>query len=226
MAENLALLLVIWWQVEKEKKETRAEVKQAATWSGSASRTRVPKATNLMRAFRKLWDKYEQPLKLYVQAQKEAESVVHCTPSLCLQLTGTRNQDHVPWGKWAKFESNCPVCKHTSMMPMQSCKAINAADALLCKEAKANGGDGKLEAVVNKVGCYCFGQNCYGDDDGIGCWWCVDMARRKDDLPSVEVKPGVCQFDCPICKCNCQVTFHENKHHIIANGLEKSPPML
>jgi hypothetical protein len=50
----------------------------------------------------------------------------------------------------------------------------------------------------------------------------VEMARRKDDLPSVEVEPGVCQFDCPICKCNCQATFHENKRHTIANGLEKS----
>jgi hypothetical protein len=48
------------------------------------------------------------------------------------------------------------------------------------------------------------------------------MARRKDNLPSVEVGPGVCQFDCPICKCNCQATFHESKHHTIANGLEKS----
>jgi hypothetical protein len=107
-----------------------------------------------MRVFRKLWAKYEQPLKLYIQAQKEAESVVHRTPSLCLQLTGTRDQDHVPWGKWAKFESNCPVCKHASMMPMQSREAINAADALLHEEAKANGGDGKFEAAVNKVGCY------------------------------------------------------------------------
>jgi hypothetical protein len=105
-------------------------------------------------------------------------------------------------------------CSHT--------KAINAADALLHKEAKANDNIGKFEAATNKVGCYCFGQNCYGNDDGIECWWCVEIARRKDDLPSVEVEPGVCQFDCPICKCNCQATFHENKRHTIANGLEKS----
>jgi hypothetical protein len=97
-------------------------------------------------------------------------------------------------------------------MLMQLRKAINAADALLREEAEANSGDGKFEAAVNKVGCYCFGQNCYGNDDGIGCWWCVEMVRRKDNLPAVEV----CQFDCPICKCNCQAIFHENKCQTIA----------
>jgi hypothetical protein len=106
--------------------------------------------------------------------------MVHRTPSLSLQLNGTRDQDHVPWGKWAKCESNCPVCKHASTMPMQLHEAINAADALLCEEAEANGGDGKFEAGVNKVGCYCYGQNCYGDDGDIGCRWCVEMTRRKD----------------------------------------------
>jgi hypothetical protein len=83
-------------------------------------------------------------------------------------------------------------------MPMQSCEAINNADALLRMGAETNGGDGKFESTANKVGCYCFGQNCYGNDDGIGCWWCVVLARRKDNLPSVEVEPGVCQFDCHI----------------------------
>ncbi len=220
VAEYLALLLVIRWQVEKEKETHHAEeVNRAATRSGSASRT--PKATKLTRAIRKLWAAYEPSLTLHVQAQKDAESIVHCTLSLSLQLNGTRDQDRAPWGKWAKCESNCPVCKQASTMPMQSREAINAADALLREEAEANGGDGKFEAAANKVGCYCYGQNCYGDDDGIGCWWCVELARRKDDLPSVEVEPGVCQFDCPICKCNCQATFHENKHHMIANGLEK-----
>jgi hypothetical protein len=103
-------------------------------------------------------------------------------------------------------------------MSMQSCKAINAADALLHEGLESNGGDDKFEATANKVGCYCYGQNCYSNDNGIGCWW----SRRKDNLPSIEVEPGVCLFHCPICKCNCQATFHENKHHAIANGLEKS----
>ena len=50
----------------------------------------------------------------------------------------------------------------------------------------------------------------------------MELARRKDDAPSVEVELGVCQFDCPICKCNCQATFHKNKRHAIANGFVKS----
>ena len=201
----------------------RAEVtNQAATRSGSALGTGVPKATNFMRAICKLWAAYKPSLKLHVQAQKDAENVVHRTPSLSLQLNGTHDQDHVPWGKWDKCKSNCPVCKHASTMPMQSCEAINAANALLRVGAETNGGNGKFEATANKVGCYCFGQNCYGDDDGTGCWWCMVLARRKDDLPSIEVELGVCQFDCHTCKCNGQATFQENKCHMIANGLEKS----
>ncbi len=60
--------------------------------------------------------------------------MVHCIPLLSLQLNGTHDQDHVPWGKRAKCESNCPICKHASMMPMQLRKAINAANALLSEE--------------------------------------------------------------------------------------------
>jgi hypothetical protein len=115
VAEYLALLLVIRRQVEKEKETRRAEeVNQAATRSGSASRTGVPKATKLMRAIRKLWAAYEPSLKLHVQAQKDAESVVHRTPSLSLQLNGTCDQDHVPWRKWAKCESNCQLQANVS----------------------------------------------------------------------------------------------------------------
>jgi len=100
VAENLALLLVICREVEKDKETRCAEVtNQAATRSSSAPGTGVPKATNFMRAIRKLWAAYEPSLKLHVQAQKDAENVVHRTPSLSLQLNGTHDQDHVPWGK-------------------------------------------------------------------------------------------------------------------------------
>ena len=61
VAENLALLLVIRWEeVEKDKETRRAEVtNQAATRSGSAPGTGIPKATNFMRAIRKLWAAYD-----------------------------------------------------------------------------------------------------------------------------------------------------------------------
>ena len=94
VAENLALLLVIRREVEKDKKTCHAEVtNRAATQSGSASGTGIPKANNFMRAILKLWAAYEPSLKLHVQAQKDAESVVHCTPSLSFQLNGTRDQE-------------------------------------------------------------------------------------------------------------------------------------
>ncbi len=81
VAENLALLLVIRREVEKDKKTCHAEVtNQAATRSGSASETGIPKATNFMRAILKLWAAYESSLKLHVQAHKDVESMVHHTP--------------------------------------------------------------------------------------------------------------------------------------------------
>jgi len=94
VVEHLAILLVLRRQVEKEN-EARVEVERSTC---SASKE-VPKATPLKRAFRKLWAFYEPSLKLYTQAERDAENVVHCTPSLSLQLTGARDQDHIPWGK-------------------------------------------------------------------------------------------------------------------------------
>ena len=215
VAENLALLLVLRRQVEKEK-VARLEV---STRSASGGR---PKSNDLKRAFRKLWTIYEKSLKLYVQAEKDEENKVHRTPSLNVQLTGTRDQDKVPWGKWTKYESNCPMCVHASTMPMQSREDINAANARLREDAEANDGDGKFEGMATKVGCYCYGQNCFGDEYGIGCWHCVDLAMTIGEVPAVEVDPGLCRFDCDICRCSCQVIFDDNKRHTIANSLKKN----
>jgi hypothetical protein len=124
VAEHLAHLLVLQRQVEKEK-EARLKVEQSTR---SASKG-VPKATHLKRAFRKLWAIYATPLKLYMQAERDEANMVHHTPSLSLQLTGAHNQDHVPWGKWTKYKSNCPVCTHALTMPMQSREDVNAANA-------------------------------------------------------------------------------------------------
>ncbi len=114
--EHLAYLLVLQRQVEKEK-----EVQEAKNRS-TRSATGVPKVNNLKHAFHKLWLAYKMPLKLYVQAEREAENIVHRTPLLCLQITGPHAQDHIPWGKFPKFKSNCPVpkCGHASTMPLQS----------------------------------------------------------------------------------------------------------
>ena len=117
VAEHLAFLLVLRKQVEKEK-----EVQEASnrTTRSSLPSKGVPKANNLKRAFCKLWEAYDKPLKLCLQAEREAENVVHRTPSLCLQLTGPRKQDHVPWAKFPKSESNCPVpeCGHALTMSL------------------------------------------------------------------------------------------------------------
>ena len=48
----------------------------------SASGT--PKSNDLKRAFRNLWKLYEEPLKLYVQAERIEANKVHHTPSLSL----------------------------------------------------------------------------------------------------------------------------------------------
>ena len=106
---------------------------------------------------------------------------------------------------------------------MQAHEDVNAADARLREGAKANGGDGKFEATATKVGCYCWGQNCFGDRDGIGCWKCVNLAMKGDvELLADAVETRVCCFACDVCLCSCQATFMENKRHTIANGLKKN----
>ena len=88
-AEHLSFLLVPQKQVKKDKGA------QDTTKPTTRSSTGVPKANNLKRAFRKLERAYEKPFKLYAKAEKEAANVVHRMPSLSLQLTGSRVQDHV-----------------------------------------------------------------------------------------------------------------------------------
>ncbi len=114
---------------------------QEASEQTTRSSTGVPKANNLKRAFRKLERAYEKPFKLYAKAEKEAANVVHRMPSLSLQLTGSRVQDHVSWSTFPKSESNCPVpeCEHASTMTLQSQDSINSGDDCLRRAAEANG---------------------------------------------------------------------------------------
>jgi hypothetical protein len=94
VAKHLAFLLVLWRQVKKVK-EAQLASKDQSTWSSSSSKGN-PKANNLKHAFRKLWLAYKKPLKLYVQAEREAENNVHCTTLLFMQITSLRTQDQVP----------------------------------------------------------------------------------------------------------------------------------
>jgi hypothetical protein len=164
----------------------------------------------------------KKPLKLYVQAQREAENIVHHMPLLCLQLTGPRVQDIIPWGNFPKLELNClvPECGHALTMPLQSQDLIISGDERLRRAAEADGGGGRFEPLETKVGCYCFNQNCFGDESRIGCWWCVELAMEKRDVPD-EVEPGVCHFECNICRCACQAMFDESKRCQISNGIKK-----
>jgi hypothetical protein len=190
---------------------------QSLLWGGV-----VPKNNSLKCAFIKLWNAYEKPLRHYVVAEKKKENATHRTPSLSLQVNGAHNQDHVAWGSCVKCPSNFPVCMHALMMPLQSHAEVNAANAWLRAASKANGGDGKFKASVDKSSCYCFSQNCFGDKDGIKCWRWLELAKTKSDVPSGEVAPGLCHFNCNVCLCNCQVTFDKCKHQTIANGVERS----
>jgi hypothetical protein len=44
----------------------------------------------------------------------------------------------------------------------------------------------------------------------------------KGGVPSynVGVEPGVCRFNCDICRCACQATFDNSKRYQISNGLK------
>ena len=67
VANKLALLLVLWRQVQKENEEN--ETNQAVT-RAQKSVHGTPKATGLKRAFIKLWGAYKKSLKNYTAAEK------------------------------------------------------------------------------------------------------------------------------------------------------------
>ncbi len=170
VSEQLALLLVLRQQVEKAKEAARGDVEpqeQRTLCLESALEGGVPKNNSLKQAFRQLWNAYETPLRNYVVTKKKKESAIYPTPSLSLQLTGQCNQDQISCWSWAKCPSNCPVCIHALTIPMQSPVEVDPANACLHAAAKAVGGNGKFKAAVDKYGCYCFCQNCFGDEIGI-----------------------------------------------------------
>ena len=173
----------------------------------------------MARQFGGLDEMYSPCLAKYVLDQKKKECVRHRTPTLDRQEgEGARAQDSVPWGKYSRILSGCPVCKHDSTQNLQSSAVISSESEVLRAAASANDGNGKFDPPSNKSGCYCFGQNCFGNENGIGCWYCVELAmERGPGVPGLRV----CQFDCPICKCICQVIFEENKRYTIAASLKK-----
>ncbi len=151
-AEHLALLLVLWQQVENEKE---AQEEEQSTWSSSRG---VPRSTNLKHAFQKLWKLYKNSLKLHTQAERDAENVVHCTHVLCLQLMGACTQEHVPGENIPRSLSNCPIpkCEHDSTMPLHSWEEIIVADERLRMATEAKGGYGVFQPMETKVGFYCY----------------------------------------------------------------------
>ncbi len=208
MAETLALLLVLCRQTEKEKEQWENELAaQSATAKSTKSRTPkatalkrgTPKATTLKHAFRKLWNTYQPLLKLYLKAEEDRKKVGHYTPSLCYQATGTYAQDHFQWGQWPKYESGCPACLHPSTMRLQSQEEIDAADAHQRVENMENNIIG-TQGVATTTGCYCYDQNCHGDENGIGCWKCTELAfSGVAPSTSDETVPGfLCQFGCDV----------------------------
>ena len=108
-------------------------------------------------------------------------------------------------------------------MPLQSRDSVNSGDDhdRLRRAAKTNEGDGVFVPLEMKVGCYCYSQNCFGDESGIGCWWCVELVCEKGN-PVNDVEPGVCLFGCSICVCACQATFEESKRNQISNALRRN----
>jgi hypothetical protein len=173
----------------------------------------------MARQFDGLDEMYSPCLAKYVLDRKKKECVRHRTPTLDRQEgEGARAQDLVPWGMYLRILSGCPVCKHDSTQNLQSSAVISSESEVLRAAASANDGNGKFDPPSNKSGCYCFCQNCFGDENGIGCWYCVELAmERGPGVPGLRV----CQFDCPICKCICQVIFEENKRYTIAASLKK-----
>ncbi len=229
MAKTLALLLVLFRQTEKEKEQWENELAaQFALAKSTKSRTPkatalkhgTPKATALKRAFRKLWNTYQPSLKLYLKAEEDRKKVVHRTPSLSYQATGAHTQDHFQWGQWPKYESGCPVCLHPSTMRLQSQEEIDTADARQCAENMENNVIG-TKGVATKTGCYCYDQNCHGDENGIGCWKCTKLAFSgvAPSMLDETVLGFLCRIGRDVCHCVCQVTFDESRRYTISNAI-------
>ena len=181
VANKLALLLVLRRQVQKKNEENKTN--QAVT-RAQKSVHRTLKATDLKRAFIKLWGAYEKSLKNYVEAEKKISNILHSTPSLSYQINGKCAQDLVPWMSWTKCQSNCPACTHVLTMPLQSRAISNAEDARRRAVTEADGGDGGFEPAYTKIGCYCYEQNCFGNEDDIGCRW-----PRRRVMPQQRQSP-------------------------------------
>ena len=222
-ADFLAKLLVLKKQAKSlgDPPQLRSHrTRYASSTSAKSAKSNEQKAFKRMaRQLDRLEDMYSPCLEKYALDQKKKECVRHRTPTLDRQEgEGARAQDLVPWGKYSRILSGCPVCIHDSTQPLQSSAVISAESEVLRAAALANDGNGKFNPPSNKSGCYCFCQNCFGNENGFGCWYCIELAMERG--PGV---PGLrdCQFDCPICKCICQVLFEENKRHTIAASLKK-----
>ncbi len=109
-----------------------------------------------------------------------------------------------------------------SFSPARTDLAVKLLMPNVLKEG-VGGEYGVLEAMETKVGCNCFGQNCFGNEYGIGCWKCVELAIKNGDiLANAVVASGVSCFDCDVCWCICHATFKESKCNQIAKSLKKN----
>ena len=218
VAKNLAMLLVL--RAKREENKKASSTTSRSTRSKNTSGSATPRATNIGRAFLKLYNAYVPLHNAHVAAEAAEANKIHRTPSLNYQLSGARAQDKVPFDPAKRDMSNCPVCLNKTTQPVESHEDVNAANEAARAAASANGGDGKFKGKATKHACYAYLQNCHGNPNGIGCVLCAEKASAGEK-PSEGGAHGVCAFDCDACASSCQVVFDNDKRQTIATSILK-----
>ena len=146
VAKKLAMLLVLRAKREENKKKASSTTSRS-TRSKNTSGSATPRATNIGRAFNKLYNAYVPLHNAHVAAEAAEANKVHRTPSLNYQLSGARAQDKVPFDPAKRDMSNCPACLNKTTQPIESHEDVNAANEAA---RAASAGDSTMAARTRK----------------------------------------------------------------------------
>ncbi len=206
-AKKLALLFVLRNQVDSEKKVRSSPRAGAAT----------PQMNNLKRVFCDLFDAYNNSLVSYIKAMQAEANKPVCLPLLNHQLAGPLLQYDHAWNRRKKDVDGCPCCLHVSTMAVKLQADVNTKNCKLHAKALAGGGDGKFIAISALYSCCCLLNNFRSHQGGYGCF--DSIRKAADGKTPVEQGPGVCGFDCMVCKCDCRCVFMQHSQQKIATGV-------
>ena len=208
LADKLAILLVLCWQVFDEREERKL--------SGSVGHYAQPR-TKLRRNFTAFHKKYVECEQQYAENQCIVMNCRMETPSLNYQMKGCCLQDLFLWDPTKRDLTLCPVCPHGCTMTVETMQALHAYNQ---GGRDAAGPNGSFTAKSPKIGCFCYMVTCGGRPDGGNCPECIRLSKNGTRTPSPLAGPGECGFFCGVCACRCQVIFEEAHRVEISDAIK------